>query len=132
MSLVGSHYRNLASPPSLESCTRDVYARQLVFSLGEALRIALDMASVAEQLHARGLMHGDFYAHNILVDDSGHALLGDFGAACFVSQSYAEQVFGLERIEVRAFRSEFDHGDQLQEDKTTLKPKQSFRVVRQN
>ena len=103
MSLVGSHYRNLAGPPSLESCTRDVYAPEMRFSLGEALRIALDMASVGEQLHANGIMHGDFYAHNILVDDAGHALLGDFGAACFVSEADAEQARGLERIEVRAF-----------------------------
>ena len=103
MSLVGSHYRNLAGPPSLESCTRDVYASEIRLSLNEALRIALDMASVAEQLHANGIMHGDFYAHNILVDDAGHALLGDFGAACFVSDIDLEQSRGLERIEVRAF-----------------------------
>jgi hypothetical protein len=103
MSLVGSHYRNLAGPPSLESCTRDVYAPEMQFNLSEALRIALDMASVAEQLHANGIMHGDFYAHNILVNESGHALLGDFGAACFVSETDAAQALGLERIEVRAF-----------------------------
>jgi hypothetical protein len=103
MSLVGSHYRNLAGPPSLESCTRDVYAPELRFALSEALRIAVDMASVAEQLHANGIMHGDFYAHNILVEDAGHALLGDFGAACFVSDTNAKQARGLERIEVRAF-----------------------------
>jgi serine/threonine protein kinase len=103
MSLVGSHYRNLAGPPSLESCTRDVYAPEMRFSLSEALRIAVDMASVAEQLHANGIMHGDFYAHNILVEDAGHALLGDFGAACFVSDTNAKQARGLERIEVRAF-----------------------------
>jgi len=103
MSLVDSRYRNLAGPPSLESCTRDVYDSQLRFSLTEALRIAHDMASVAEQLHANGIMHGDFYAHNILLGDAGHALLGDFGAACFVSEADAEQVRGLERIEVRAF-----------------------------
>ena len=103
MSLVGSHYRNLAGPPSLESCTRDVYAPEMRFSLSQALRIALDMASVAEQLHANGIMHGDFYAHNILVNDEGHALLGDFGAACFVLQADAASARGLESIEVRAF-----------------------------
>ena len=103
MSLVDSRYRNLAGPPSLESCSRDVYDSQLRFSLTEALRITHDMASVAEQLHANGIMHGDFYAHNILLGDAGHALLGDFGAACFVSESDAEEARGLERIEVRAF-----------------------------
>lgn len=103
MSLVGSHYRNLAGPPSLESCTRDVYAPEMRLSVSQARRVALDMASVAEQLHANSIMHGDFYAHNILVDDAGHALLGDFGAACFISETDGSQALGLEKIEVRAF-----------------------------
>lgn len=103
MSLVGSHYRNLAGPPSIESCTRDVYAPEMRFSWSQALRIALDMASVAEQLHTNGIMHGDFYGHNILVNDEGHALLGDFGAACFVPEEDIASARGLELLEVRAF-----------------------------
>ena len=47
-------------------------------------------------------MHGDLYAHNILVDDGGHSLLGDFGAASFYAQT-ALQAESLEKIEVRAF-----------------------------
>lgn len=104
MSLVDSSYRNLASPPSLESCTRDVYAPDMRLTLSEAVRIAHDMASVAQQLHANGIMHGDFYAHNILVGSAGHALLGDFGAACFVSkEAMTHHASALEQIEVRAF-----------------------------
>jgi hypothetical protein len=103
MSLVDNRYRNLAGPPSLESCTRDVYAPELRLTLPEVLRIAHDMASVAQQLHANRIMHGDFYAHNILVGADGHALLGDFGAACFVTQADQAQAQALEQIEVRAF-----------------------------
>ena len=103
MSLVDNSYRNLAGPPSLESCTRDVYAPELRLTLAEALRIAHDLASVAQQLHANGIMHGDFYAHNILVGADGHALLGDFGAACFVTAEDHTQAQALEQIEVRAF-----------------------------
>jgi len=104
MSLVDSSYRNLAGPPSLESCTRDVYAQDMRLALSEAVRIAHDMASVAQQLHANGIMHGDFYAHNILVGSAGHALLGDFGAACFVSkETMTHHASALEQIEVRAF-----------------------------
>jgi hypothetical protein len=104
MSLVDSSYRNLAGPPSLESCTRDVYAPDMRLTLSEAVRIAHDMASVAQQLHANGIMHGDFYAHNILVGSAGHALLGDFGAACFVSkEAMTHHASALEQIEVRAF-----------------------------
>ena len=43
-------------------------------------------------------MHGDFYAHNVLLHPGGDCLLGDFGAAF----TYPEGG-GLERIEVRAF-----------------------------
>ncbi len=103
LALVDKRYRNLAGPPSLESCTRDVYAPQTTFTLQAVTRIAIDLASVAQQLHANGIMHGDFYAHNILVDPTAHAILGDFGAACFISAEHPVQARLLEQIEVRAF-----------------------------
>ena len=102
MSLVEASYRNLAGPPSFASCTRDVYTGDLRFSLSEVLSIASGIASVAQQVHAKGIMHGDLYAHNILLGKSGHALLGDFGAACF-KPTDASQRLALEKIEVRAF-----------------------------
>jgi hypothetical protein len=102
MSLVEASYRNLAGPPSFASCTRDVYADDLRLSLAEVLSIASGIASVAQQVHAKGIMHGDLYAHNILLGQNGHALLGDFGAACF-KPADAAQSLALEKIEVRAF-----------------------------
>ncbi|WP_124948537.1 leucine-rich repeat-containing protein kinase family protein [Sulfuriferula thiophila] len=101
MALVDPEFRNLAGPPSLDSCTRDVYAADTRFSLDTVLRIAHSIASAAQHLHARGIMHGDLYAHNILHNDAGKSLLGDFGAASFVADSGRAQA--LERIEVRAF-----------------------------
>jgi serine/threonine protein kinase len=83
MSLIDASFRNLAGPPSFESCTRDVYPADKRFDLGAVLRIAHGIASAAEHLHAQGIMHGDLYAHNILHCDEGNALLGDFGAASF-------------------------------------------------
>ena len=53
-------------------------------------------------LHERGIAHGDLYAHNILIDKSGHALLGDFGAATIYSKE-SVQAEMLERMEVFAF-----------------------------
>ena len=47
-------------------------------------------------------MHGDFYAHNILVDDGAHALLGDFGAASFLPEDDAARSEALKRIDLRA------------------------------
>ncbi|MFA9218361.1 MAG: protein kinase, partial [Sphingomonadaceae bacterium] len=72
------------------------------FSPAAALAIAHGIASAASQLHARGIMHGDLYAHNILHCTQGRSLLGDFGAASFydIAATNAEQ---LQRLEVRAF-----------------------------
>ncbi|MCK9199728.1 MAG: leucine-rich repeat-containing serine/threonine-protein kinase [Gallionella sp.] len=103
MSLIAPSFRNLAGPPSLDSCTRDIYPPDLRFTLPVALNIALGIASVAEHLHARGIMHGDLYAHNILWSDEGDCLLGDFGAASFLPQHDARQAAALQRIEVRAY-----------------------------
>jgi hypothetical protein len=72
------------------------------FTLPVALNIARGIAAVAEHLHAQGIMHGDLYAHNILWDDAGDCLLGDFGAASFLPQD-ARQAEAMQRIEVRAF-----------------------------
>lgn len=100
MPLIDPAFRVLAGPPSLDSCTRDVYAPDTRFTPEAALALTSGIASAAAHLHAQGLMHGDLYAHNILHDGAGGALLGDFGAASFHPPSMAD---ALERIEVRAF-----------------------------
>jgi hypothetical protein len=103
MSLMDSGFANLAGPPSLESCTRDIYAAETKFNLASALNIATTIAGVAGHLHAQGVMHGDLYAHNILWDRKCECLLGDFGGASFLPQQDAMLALGLQRIEVRAF-----------------------------
>ncbi|MBP6188046.1 MAG: protein kinase [Azonexus sp.] len=103
MALIDSEFRNLAGPPSLESCTRDVYPTGASFDLDAAIRIALGIASAAEHLHAQGITHGDLYGHNILHGADGQALLGDFGAASFVPADDPLVAKALQRIEVRAF-----------------------------
>ena len=99
MPLIAAGFMNLAGPPSLESCTRDIYPAQQRFALAVLLNIAHNIASAVAHLHARGILHGDLYAHNILCNARGDALLGDFGAATFMPY-YAT---ALQRIEVRAF-----------------------------
>ncbi|UCV21149.1 leucine-rich repeat-containing protein kinase family protein [Ferribacterium limneticum] len=103
MALIDSNFRNLAGPPSLDSCTRDVYPAEASFDLDAAIRIALGIASAAEHLHAQGITHGDLYAHNILHGADGQAMLGDFGAASFVPADDPLVAKALQRIEVRAF-----------------------------
>jgi len=103
LSLIDSSFTNLAGPPSLDSCTRDIYPDGTLFSLSAALSMAHGIASAAEHLHRQGIMHGDLYAHNMLWNDQGDCLLGDFGAASFIPQQYDQQAQSLQRLEVRAF-----------------------------
>lgn len=103
MSLIDPAFVNLAGPPSLSSCTRDVYTPDTSFDLATVHRMALGIASAAAHLHAQGLMHGDLYAHNILHNGLGHALLGDFGAASFLPMGNPALAQALQRLEVRAF-----------------------------
>ena len=103
MALIDTGFRNLAAPPSLASCTRDIYPAGTPFTLGAVIRLALGIASAARQLHERGILHGDLYGHNILRSDDGQALLGDFGAASFFAPDDGPLAQALQRIEVRAF-----------------------------
>lgn len=103
MALVEPAFRSLAGPPSLASCTRDVYAPGTRLGAAQALGIARGIASAARQLHARGINHGDLYAHNILYHPDGRVLLGDFGAASFVPPGASRLAAALERVELRAF-----------------------------
>ncbi len=102
MSLIDPDFRNLAGPPSLESCTRDIYAADTCFDLAPALRIAHGIAAAASHLHRQGIVHGDLYGHNILHCGQGRALLGDFGAASRFAPGSID-AHALQRIEVRAF-----------------------------
>jgi hypothetical protein len=99
MPLIDPQFKNLAAPPSLASCTRDIYAAGQKFSLPVLLNLAHGIASAVAHLHAKNILHGDLYAHNILWNENGDALLGDFGAASFMPNDAHD----LQRIEVRAF-----------------------------
>jgi hypothetical protein len=101
MSLINPSFKILANPPSLASCTRDVYEANQQFSLKQILGIARGVANAMQHLHAQGITHGDLYAHNILHNQAGDCLLSDFGGASFLPASPAAEA--LQRIEARAF-----------------------------
>ncbi len=93
----------LAQPPSLDSCTRDIYAPSVRFSLAEVSHIAAKVASVCAHLHANGVMHGDLYAHNLSRNANGDCYLGDFGAASILRNLEQVQAARLQRLDVLAF-----------------------------
>lgn len=101
--LIDPAYSVLGGPPSFDSITRDTYPAQTTFPLPYLLEVARGIASAGAHLVTLGIMHGDLYAHNILVNRSGHAILGDFGAASFYRPGSSGDAELFQRIEVRAF-----------------------------
>ena len=103
LELIPPHFFNLGLPPTLETCSRDVYPKGFSLSLSHTLKILQGIADASTHMHARGIMHGDLYAHNIMIDAEANSILGDFGGASFFEPKEVEIHNGLERLEVRAF-----------------------------
>ncbi len=99
LELIPNIYKNLGNPPNFETCTRDTFEKESRFSIESISTIAKAISSAAKHLHNNNIMHGDLYAHNILINDADHTYLGDFGAASF----YTEHHELFEKIEIRAF-----------------------------
>ena len=89
----------LAGVPSLESITRDIYSAHAEYSLKTAVNILLHCAKALEYIHEKHVSHGDFYAHNILIQHNDTPRLGDWGASFFYPPEYAL----FEKIEVLSF-----------------------------
>ena len=92
-------FKNLGNPPNFETCSRDTYEEGVNFTVEEVHKIAQQIASVSAHLHSHSIMHGDLYAHNILLDENSYSYLGDFGAASF----YEKGNTLYEKVEVLAF-----------------------------
>jgi hypothetical protein len=102
-------YAALASPPSLESCSRDVYDKSLYLSGDQAVTVVSTLLSTLFELHRIGVCHGDFYAHNILMNssDPSQVRLTDWGAA-FQYDPHDKGYSGslgtwIQTVELRAF-----------------------------
>lgn len=102
LDLISPSFKNLGGPPDFTTCTRDVFPTTAHFSVQQIIRVVSGIADVCVQLHSKGIMHGDLYAHNILIDENATPLLSDFGAACFYDNKSLTAKL-LEGLEVRAF-----------------------------
>lgn len=108
MEQLSSDFVVLAGPPSLDSCTRDVYAESFQLDLTNCLKILEAVADTANHLHQKGIMHGDLYAHNILIRPNFDCILSDFGAASYYLPLQTDVQLSLERVEVKAFANLLD------------------------
>lgn len=104
MPRLAAQWTPLAGPPSMASCSRDVYPGGLRLPAEQAAAMARAAADAMRHLHARGLTHGDLYAHNLLVDGAGHALLSDFGAASFLPAADPPRAEALQALDRRALQ----------------------------
>ena len=115
-------YIVFAQPPSMQSCTRDVYDPHtiLLSTIEEAQEMITQLLVVMIHLHSLGVCHGDFYGHNILISSptttksSNSSMdkmpnrqqlcvkLTDFGAS-FLYSKKSDYGPMIECIEVRAF-----------------------------
>ena len=86
MQLISKDFLNLGNPPSLETCTRDVFCNETLFGIQNVLKIAKSIASVSKHLHSKGINHGDLYAHNILVNVADTPDLCDFYLGSIVTR----------------------------------------------
>lgn len=120
-----SKYSVFGLPPSFSSITRDCFPMNYHFyNLRYIKQILLDIAHACEYLRSAGVVHGDIYAHNILLqfeqvfngrdsdDNSPVAILSDFGASWIISETLsavggqeflAHVEVRLEEVEVRAY-----------------------------
>lgn len=105
-------YSALAGPPSMDSCSRDVYTDGMTMGATVAVSLVKGLLQVMCALHELGICHGDFYGHNILIADGAKVKLSDFGAAFFYDKAagYGELI---QQIEMRAFRIMVEEVEQL-------------------
>ena len=102
MELIPDHYFNLGLPPTLDTCTRDVFKPEFTLSIVQIEHIVTQMLAVFSHLHDNKVCHGDLYAHNVLINHNADMIFGDFGAASVYDYLPKFQQQGVRKVEARA------------------------------
>ncbi|WP_233080526.1 leucine-rich repeat-containing protein kinase family protein [Rheinheimera soli] len=103
MELVPASFSVMGQPPSFETCTRDTFTQGQSLTLAELKLLAQQVVDVMAHLHQQQIVHGDLYAHNMLINATQQLYLGDFGAATALNALPPKQQQHFCALEVRAF-----------------------------
>ncbi len=89
----GRHYIAMEMVPG--GTLKQVIQRDGPFPERNALRIAREIADGVAAAHARGIIHRDLKAQNVLIDAEGHPKVADFGIARTAEDSGLTQTAAL-------------------------------------
>lgn len=104
--LLPSGMQPLAAPPSLRSCSRDIYPPNLRLTPAAVQHLLAQITAAMRHLHHSGVLHGDLYAHNILWDPAtGTTMLSDLGAALLMHELPPAHAQALQQVELRALHT---------------------------
>jgi serine/threonine-protein kinase len=81
--------------PFIARTLRDLFQKRRAFPLADVVALVTEIADALDYAHAFGIIHRDIKPENILLDDDGHALLGDFGIAKADSTAPQQLATGL-------------------------------------
>lgn len=96
----------LGKVPSFDTVTRDAGPAGLSKKMDKhtLLKAIWNIASALHYIHSSiGVMHGDVYLHNVLIDGENVSRISDWGASFAYDRDDTEQYALIERIEVLAF-----------------------------
>ena len=69
----------MADKPNFSSLLRCRWPPTLTFSVRYVLQVGSCVARALKYLHRIRICHGDVYAHNVVADENGNAVLCDYG-----------------------------------------------------
>lgn len=97
-------YQMFGGRPNFDTCWKDVYDNGRQLTSEQAVSAVTGLLDALCKLHSVGLCHGDFYGHNILIQETNlsNVRLGDFGGAFFYDKA-APYAALIEQCELRSF-----------------------------